>query len=42
MTGYAVDMPDGRTFTYMTLAEAESAREQYAVDKPVREVLGWR
>lgn len=42
VTGYAVDMPDNRVLTYLTRAEAEAARESFAVEKPVREVLGWK
>lgn len=42
VTGYALDMPDGRVITYLTRAEADAAHEQYGLAKPVREVLGWR
>lgn len=42
VTGYAIDMPDGRVITYLTRAEADAAHESFALQTPVREVLGWR
>lgn len=40
-TGYALDMPDGRTFTYLTRPEAEAARDAFHLDVEIRPVLGW-
>lgn len=42
VTGYALDMPDGRVITYLTRAEADAAHETFGLQTPVREVLGWR
>lgn len=42
VTGYALDMPDGRVVTYLTRDEAEAAHAMFNLTTPVREVLGWR
>jgi hypothetical protein len=42
VTGYALDMPDGRVVTYLTQGEAQAAHEAFGLTTAVREVLGWR
>lgn len=42
VTGYAIELADGRVITFATRAEADAAHEKYRPKKPVREVLGWR
>lgn len=42
VTGYAVDMPDGRVLTYLTLEQAQATVDDYNLPTPPRQVLGWK
>lgn len=42
VTGYAVDMPDGRVLTYLTQEEAQNTVNGYNLPNPPRPVLGWK
>jgi len=41
VTGYAVELPDGRVLTFDTQEQADTAHARYGARKPVRKVLGW-
>lgn len=41
VTGYALDLPDGRTVTWLTRQQAEEQKAALNLDVEVREVLGW-
>ena len=41
VTGYAVELRDGRVLTFTTEQDAQDAHAKYGAAKPVRKVLGW-
>lgn len=41
VTGYAVELADGRVITFDTQEDADAAHAKYHAVKPVRKVLGW-